>query len=156
MIEVPTWEGILIHHAAAPDGLGLDLELYRDWHMRGRGWSDIGYHVVVERVGSYYEAIVARPLFREGAHCPGKNGTHIGVCFAGNFQEEPPPIEQLLSGAKAIAGLVAALNLDPSMIEPHRDYRDTDCPGKAFPMDELKTMVWALLRYVPPAPKQIA
>jgi hypothetical protein len=139
------WQGIVVHHSASQDGTEIDLETYRRYHVESRGWSDIAYHVILERIGDYYEALLGRPLYRPGAHCLGKNDTHLGVCFAGNFMAAAPSPPQLLAGAKAIAGLCSACGIDPAEIYPHKAFRDTACPGDAFPLAELRAMVEGLI-----------
>lgn len=140
------WRGILVHHTAAPDGERLDTESIRRWHTEGRGWSDIGYHAVVERVGSVYVPVMCRPLYRRGAHAgTAANGTHIGVAFAGNFMEHEPQHEQVLAGARLIASLCWAFDIDPDEIIGHRTVKATACPGDRFPIDELRSMVIGLL-----------
>lgn len=130
----------VIHHSAAADRPTADLQTYRDWHINGRGWSDIGYHYVVERIGDRYEVLAGRPLWRNGSHAPGVNRTHIGVCFAGNFNEAAPNELQLDAGVDLIVGLACLTNCYP-LIEPHWTYKQTDCPGKLFPLGEFISLV---------------
>lgn len=144
---MPNWKRILVHHSAAPDKAGyLDFDGIRRHHIETNGWADIGYHFIVEHVGTGYRAIAARPLTESGAHCPGQNSVAIGVCFVGNFMDSPPPHEQLVEGSKLIAGLCLLAGIDPVEIEPHKKFRSTECPGDKFPMDELRTMVRLQLR----------
>jgi N-acetylmuramoyl-L-alanine amidase len=57
------------------------VEEIRRWHT-GKGWSDIGYHFVVDRQG---EVCVGRPVERVGAHAKGHNKNSIGICLIGGF-----------------------------------------------------------------------
>jgi len=52
----------------------------RDWHVRDNGWSDIGYHYLIDRDGTVVEG---RPLKRAGAHARGHNASSIGICMFG-------------------------------------------------------------------------
>lgn len=52
----------------------------RRWHVEGRGWSDIGYHYVIDRDGTVVEG---RPVERTGAHVKGHNANSIGICLIG-------------------------------------------------------------------------
>lgn len=51
----------------------------RRWHVEERGWSDIGYHWVIERDGSLK---AGRPENIQGAHTLGHN-KDIGLCMCG-------------------------------------------------------------------------
>lgn len=57
------------------------VEEIRRWHT-DRGWSDIGYHFVVDRQG---DVCVGRPVERVGAHAKGHNKNSIGICLIGGF-----------------------------------------------------------------------
>ena len=59
---------VIIHCSATPEGRDVKMETIRDWHLK-RGWSDIGYHYVIELDG---KIVPARPLERVGAHCRGR------------------------------------------------------------------------------------
>lgn len=135
------WRAFLIHHTAGADDGDLDLAVIRRWHMEGRGWADIGYHFVVERIGDQHVAVAGRPLNRPGSHEPAVNRSHIGVAFAGNFEVDEPPHGQLVAGARLIVGLADALGLEEIVIEGHRDYKATVCPGRHFDLELLRAMV---------------
>lgn len=130
------WRGIVLHHSAAPDHDDVDAERYRDWHL-ARGWRDIGYHWIVERAGAIFIALLGRPAYLEGAHCPGKNADHLGVCFAGNFEEAEMPYGQLVVGVDLLASLCVMNGFDQTAISVHRDWRQTKCPGRLFPEDKI-------------------
>lgn len=138
---MPAWDKILIHHSAGPDGASLDREAIRRHHVEVNKWADIGYHFVVEKVGSRVEVIAGRPLDQDGAHCPGQNSRAIGICFIGDFTAEPPSREALETAAHFIRGLCFALKISRSAIYPHREFRSTECPGKSFPMGKLRDLV---------------
>lgn len=52
----------------------------RRWHTEERGWSDIGYHFLIDRDGTVIEG---RPLERVGAHVKGHNTGTIGISLFG-------------------------------------------------------------------------
>ena len=43
---------IIIHCSATPEGRNIKMETIKSWHVKGRGWSDIGYHFVIELDGT--------------------------------------------------------------------------------------------------------
>ena len=77
---------LIVHCSATrPDWMknssGLDkVKEIRRWHVEERGWSDIGYHFIIDRDGIVYEG---RPVSRIGAHTKGYNKASIGVCLIG-------------------------------------------------------------------------
>ena len=75
---------IIVHCSATPKGRNVDTAEIKRWHTEDNGWSDIGYHFVVELDG---DIGVGRPQERSGAHCKGKNATSIGVCYVGGVAE---------------------------------------------------------------------
>ncbi len=56
------------------------VEEIRRWHVEDRGWSDIGYHWLIDRDGTVAEG---RPVSRAGAHARGYNRHSIGVSLLG-------------------------------------------------------------------------
>jgi N-acetyl-anhydromuramyl-L-alanine amidase AmpD len=134
---------ILIHHSAGHDGPGLDYASIKRFHTQEKTppWKDIGYHAVVEKVGEEYVVVMGRPLHWNGAHCPGMNAVAYGVCFVGDFTSGSVPDAQLKVGARFVAGLAHQMKIPILNIEPHRDHRSTDCPGKSFPWERFKKLV---------------
>lgn len=138
------WTHIIIHHSATPDGGFLDYDAIRMYHMRKRGWRDVGYHFIIEAVGGVYVAIVGRPLTERGAHCRahGMNRKAIGVCFVGNFSLVRPPTLMLEVGVKrVIRPMMVAFSIPKSHILGHRDFAATECPGLHFDMERLREMI---------------
>ena len=52
----------------------------RRWHVQDNGWSDIGYHYVIDRDGT---VVTGRPIERVGAHVSGRNTNSVGICLIG-------------------------------------------------------------------------
>ena len=52
----------------------------RRWHVEDRGWSDCGYHHLIDRQGTVTEG---RPLERTGAHAKGHNTGSVGISLFG-------------------------------------------------------------------------
>jgi hypothetical protein len=103
----------------------------REWHVEGRGWSDNGYHFLIDRDGTEAEG---RPIERTGAHVKGHNTGTIGISLFGggggakdgsfedNFTEE--------QGA-ALRKLVARLQTEygPNLkLSGHHEYANKACP----------------------------
>lgn len=78
---------IIVHCADTPEGRDVRADEIRKWH-KGKGWSDIGYHYVVDLDGTI-EA--GRTLDVVGAHCNGHNTYSIGVCYVGGSGKDFRP-----------------------------------------------------------------
>jgi N-acetylmuramoyl-L-alanine amidase len=105
------------------------------WHL-DRGWSDIGYHYLIDRDGT---VIAGRPLDRTGAHVKCHNTGTVGISlfggfggsagdsFADNFTEDQE---------RALLDLIAKLKSDhPSItkISGHNQYAAKACPCFSVP-----------------------
>ena len=53
---------IILHCSATPSGRAVSVDTIRRWHKK-RGWSDIGYHYVIQLNGDINEG---RPVERMG------------------------------------------------------------------------------------------
>lgn len=140
--------GIVLHHSGsanvAPltDKQELDRvsELLRSiyrWHTTHNGWRDIGYHFFISRSGLIFEArrgsalVLKDGLMVTGAHCPGRNSTHIGICMEGDYQKSDLPSSLWESTVRLMATLsyVAGFELNRRTVLLHRDVVATVCPG---------------------------
>ena len=79
---------IIVHCADTPEGRDVKTEEIKRWHTEERGWSDIGYHWVVELDGSIH---AGRDESINGAHCRGHNSDSIGICYVGGADSEGNP-----------------------------------------------------------------
>lgn len=73
---------IILHCSATPEGKDYSVETIRQWHL-DRGWSDIGYHYVIQRDGTIDKG---RPEERQGAHVRGHNKNSIGISYIGGVE----------------------------------------------------------------------
>lgn len=121
---------IALHHAAAVNCSAADVDR---WHKE-KGWAGIGYHYFVRKDGRIYRG---RELDAVGAHVQGMNHISVGICAEGNYD-----IERTMSAAQmsAIKELLRELKkLYPSAeIVGHREIGASDCPGKYYPLEEMK------------------
>ncbi len=91
------WKRIVIHCSDSNWGCAPEI---REWHTAGNGWSDIGYHYVINNgkinSGYYIDSMngsveVGRPIdsnmhvdqSEKGAHAYGYNSDSIGICLVG-------------------------------------------------------------------------
>lgn len=75
---------IVVHCSATKPSQDIGVAEIREWHLQ-RGWSDIGYHLVIRRNG---ERENGRPMDQPGAHAKGYNFRSLGVCMVGGINEQ--------------------------------------------------------------------
>lgn len=135
------WTHIILHHSATADGAANEWEAIRRYHTNTLGWRDIGYHFGVERVNSEYLWLKGRPLNMPGAHTYGMNSSAIGVCVVGNFDKTRPSEEALRVLTVNLILLCKQFAIPAENINPHNEYARKSCPGRFFPMYEIKNQV---------------
>ena len=120
---------IIIHCAATPEGRDVKTETIKSWHVKGNGWSDIGYHFVIELDGSVVDG---RPLHRSGAHTKGHNATSIGVCYVGGIDKDKNPKDTRTADQKAsMDKLIQSLLSDypEATVHGHNEFASKACPS---------------------------
>jgi N-acetyl-anhydromuramyl-L-alanine amidase AmpD len=106
------------------------------WHVQDRGWSDIGYHFLIDRDG---KVVAGRPLQTVGAHTQGHNTGTIGISLFGGhgsaatdaFFENYTPQQD-----KALRDLITHLRASyPTItkVSGHNEYAAKACPGFNVP-----------------------
>ena len=129
--------GIIIHCTATrPDwwsgkSLAKKIAEIRRWHVEDRGWSDIGYHYLIDRDGKIG---TGRPIERNGAHVLDHNKGTIGVSMFGghgsatadDFADNFTPQQN-----SALRRLIGSLHADygPVPVTGHNEYANKACPG---------------------------
>lgn len=119
---------IVVHCSATPEGRNVSTEEIRQWHL-DRGWSDIGYHFVVELDGSVCDG---RAIENTGAHAKGYNANSIGVCYVGGTDENGEAKDTRTDEqTKALIELISDLKeMYPGVeVLGHRDISDKECPS---------------------------
>lgn len=119
---------IIIHCSATPEGRDVSTDTIRKWHLK-RGWSDIGYHYVIELDG---RIVVGRPLERIGAHTKGKNTGSIGVCYVGGVDADMKPKDTRTKAQRdALHSLLFTLteNFAGVTIHGHNEFAAKACPS---------------------------
>tara|TARA_X000001382_G_scaffold47933_1_gene32436 strand:- start:238 stop:645 length:408 start_codon:yes stop_codon:yes gene_type:complete len=121
-------EKIIVHCSATPEGRDVSTEEIRQWHL-DRGWSDIGYHFVIELDGTVGDG---RPVEIAGAHAQGHNSDSIGVCYVGGVDSDMEPKDTRTEEQKeSMDDLIRDL-LDEyphAVVIGHRDVSEKACPS---------------------------
>ncbi len=133
---------LTIHHSGGKamldehrDSVERSIKAIQTDHVRRRGWSDIGYHFVVDRSGRIWEG---RPITQVGAHAGSQaaNVRNVGVLLLGNFDLQTASSAQLTSLERLVESLRARFRIDRAQVFSHREVRGdcglgpTKCPGK--------------------------
>ncbi|MEM1269600.1 MAG: N-acetylmuramoyl-L-alanine amidase [Bacteroidota bacterium] len=146
----PSYDFMTFHHAAGFSASNLtdgirQVKAIQTFHQNGRGWSDIGYHFVIDKAGNIFQG---RPFLNaetpwedgpalvQGAHAGGANTGNIGICLLGCYH---PPEGSTCRDEISDAALQSYIDLfaflsdrygvDASRIRGHRDFGSTACPG---------------------------
>jgi hypothetical protein len=144
----------------APEEVPEALQAICRFHRGDRGWSDIGYHYLIDPYGRVWQGRGALPseagaTVIEGSHAQGFNSGGIGIVLIGDFDLAPPTDEALaatieLAGwlshrygldAAASVGAVSGggsstrfpegTHVDLPVVSGHRDTGNgTSCPGE--------------------------
>lgn len=144
-----TISGGFVHHTVnantyAPADVPAIIRSIYAYHVKSRGWSDIGYNFLVDRFGRIWEGRyggVDRPVV--GAHTENYNNWSFGAAAIGNYDVAQPPQEVIgaygalfawklgLHGVSANApSATIGPKTFPFAIGGHRDTESTACPGK--------------------------
>ena len=137
-------EYIIIHHSLTKDGVVVDWNAIEKYHKNELGYKDIGYHFGVERKGNKYAVLTGRAENEVGAHTKqeGMNYNSHGICIVGNYDNERPPEIALDLLVDKCIMLCQKYDIPPNNIKAHHDYATyKTCPGKMFPMSELRERV---------------
>lgn len=119
---------IIVHCADTPEGRDVRAAEIRGWHTKERGWSDIGYHYVVDIDGTIEPG---RDLETAGAHCTNHNAKSIGVCYVGGADENMQPKDTRTDAQKASLLLLLKFlraKYPDAKIYGHRDFAQKACP----------------------------
>jgi len=102
----------------------------RDWHLK-RGWSDIGYHWLIDRDGT---VVQGRPEEKIGAHVKGHNTGTIGISlFGGHGSSADDDFNDHFTWAQeeALRNLIGEIEqrYDIQKVSGHNEYSSKACPG---------------------------
>jgi len=119
---------IIIHCTATPEGRAVSVDEIRQWHL-DRGWSDIGYHYIIDIKGNLQEG---RPLTRAGAHVRGHNKGSIGIAYVGGVDSDLKPKDTRTDCQK---GRLKAFIMDlmdeypNATLHGHNEFSSKACPS---------------------------
>ena len=135
-----------VHHTVGTNSYTADqvpaiIRGIYDFHVNGRGWSDVGYQFLVDRFGRIWEGRaggVDKAVL--GAQAGGYNSGSFGASVMGDFTSAAVPSAVTTALAKLFAwkfslhgtpvtGKVTVMDKTFNRISGHRDANPTSCPG---------------------------
>lgn len=118
---------IIIHCTATEWFYPVTKQHLYNWHVVERGFSDIGYHYLIDRAGVID---TLRPLSKVGAHCKGHNMHSIGICYVGGLKDGMSSDTRSDFQKEALHKLIQDLcNSFPiTKITGHNEYSNKSCP----------------------------
>ena len=146
----PDYVRMTFHHAACcsantyEEGI-TQVKGIQDFHQNVRGWSDIGYHFILDQEGRIYQGrpfldgsvnLANPPVLAQGAHVGGANLGNVGVAMLGCYHpsEGPGCVDELSPAARdSLTTIFAYINenygVQTENLFGHRDQGNTACPG---------------------------
>lgn len=119
---------IILHCSATPEGRDVSKDTIKQWHL-DRGWSDIGYHYVIDIKGNLKEG---RPVTRQGAHVRGYNKNSIGICYVGGCDANMKPKDTRTEAQRSVlrALLLDLMDKYPNAtLHGHNEFSNKACPS---------------------------
>lgn len=174
-----TVRAVVVHHTAgsndyAPADVPRRIRADYAYHVQARGWSDLGYNLVVDKYGGIWEGR-AGGLGRAtvGAHAAGFNTGTLGVSLLGDMTTARPTDAAVAAMSRVAAYAAATWRFDPTgtvtltskgspryasgtavrlgRVHGHRDTGRTACPGALY--DRLGDIRERAARLLGPAPQ---
>lgn len=141
--------GAIVHHTAGsnnytPDQVPAVLRGIYEFHVKDRGWSDIGYNFLVDKWGRVWEGRyggTSRAVV--GAQASGFNQVTMGISLMGDYYNVDPSPAAIDAITRTIAWKASIHGFDPRgtfswkggvyrNISGHKDVGNTDCPGRVY------------------------
>lgn len=139
------WQYIVIHHSSTKSGNAQIFDRYHREEMKMP--EGLSYHFVIGNgtKSADGEVETGERWHRKipGPHCfdPKMNEQSIGICLVGDFEKSKPTRVQINTLVDLLRKLQKDYQIPTDRIIGHKevDKGKTDCPGKNFPWQEIKT-----------------
>ncbi len=121
---------LIVHCSATREGQHITVDTIRNWHVKGNGWSDIGYHYIIYLDGTI---VKGREDNVRGAHVKGNNTGSLGICYIGGVEEDgiTPKDTRTDAQKESLESLLKTLKaMHPkSVVYGHRNFASKACPS---------------------------
>ena len=132
-----TWTHLMVHCTATPSLFDVRREHIEKWHLHERGWSRVGYSMLVERsgeldimIGFDRDEVIESWEISNGAR--GWNGSTKHIAYAGGLGKDGSPEDNRTDEQKAslITAVKMLVMLYPSIkVIGHNQVSDKFCPS---------------------------
>jgi len=119
--DISEVKGIVFHHTATR---AQTLKNISDFHVNGRGWPAIAYHIAIGSDGKVY---LLHDLTTASYHTAGHNRRNIGIVLVGNYQDREMTPEMKESVIKVLKWVRSEVYIRHIWL--HKDAVATACPG---------------------------
>lgn len=161
-------KGAFVHHTVNANSYSASqvpaiIRAIYAYHVKGRGWDDIGYNFLIDRFGRTWEGRhggMDKPVI--GAHTLDHNAYSFGASAIGNFDVAAVPSAMTAAFTRLIAWKAQIHQFRPDgisnisgdtlrSVSGHRDANGTSCPGRYLyaRLPTIRAGAAALLRRLP-------
>lgn len=149
-----TIDRVFIHCSASDVASHDNLETIRNWHVKERGWSDIGYHYVITKDGVVHEG---RPLSFRPAAQKGNNKGTIAICLTGldhfSAKQKNALFElcNIINNAYEGVTFHGHREVDPNKTCPNFEYKAVLCldlNGRMPKLRVTKRTIWDIIKSI--------
>lgn len=129
---------IMLHCTATPEGREVTYDDLWNWHVKGNGWSHIGYHWLIQLDGT---VVACRPEPLQGAGCSGQNHDTVHITYAGGLEAGTNRSKDTRTPAQTAAMIDLIRDVssrykdidDARDIVGHNQFAAKDCPCFSVP-----------------------
>jgi len=141
-----SWEYIIIHHSETKDGITINWNAIRNYHINVKKWDNVGYHFGIElaKNDKDIDELVyhrGRDLNTRGAHCLTRNQDSLGICLLGNYDKTEVSRNRYFWTACLCRALMRKYTIPIERVLPHWAFSKKTCPGKNFNMIVLRNYI---------------
>lgn len=123
---------LILHHAAMNGSVQDVNQVHLD-----KGYWTIGYNYYVRKDGSIWKG---RPETCTQANCYNYNNNSVSICAEGNFETDAMPEVQKNSIIE-LGRWIESRYGNKLQVKGHRELFATACPGKNYPLDEIRSAI---------------
>lgn len=123
---------VIWHCTATPEGREVTYDDLWQWHVVQNGWSDIGYHYLIQLDGT---VVPCRPENLVGAGVSGHNNDSIHISYAGGLAKDGVTAKDTRTPAQKVAmddltrDMARKYGLTAADIHGHNEYAAKACPS---------------------------
>jgi len=121
---------LVIQHSVLPGD--FPAEKIANFLVEKKQWPGIGYHFYITSDGKIYQTNHLETVCYFAGSNVRYNPQGVCICFAGNFTEAIPTLDQLKSGGKLLAFLMKELHLPMESIRGQKEFVASQSPGQQW------------------------